>query len=322
MEKVINWGVLGYAGIARKKVLPAMLRVDTAVPYAIASRSEEKLAQAKEAFGFQKLYGTYDALLNDPDVDAVYIPLPNALHKEWVLKAAAAGKHVLCEKPLALTKQDAQEMADACRENGVKLMEAFMYRFSSRSRKLKELVDAGIIGEIRHINSSHRFVLEDMNNVRVNEKLGGGSIRDVGCYPINMTGMLLNETPEKICALQTKMQGVDFSLSAVLQYSNGVMASVHSGFDSHSAQVTEIDGTVGSIIVRDSFIDQDGVDTPIQVVLNDGSDTEYLLEPCRQYEEEIKEFCAAVLENREPAFSVEESIRNAGVMDAILRCAK
>lgn len=322
MEKQIKWGVLGYAGIAKKKVLPAMLDADSAVPYAIASRNESKRMEAAEKFGFEKIYASYEELLQDKEVEAVYIPLPNALHKEWVIKAANAGKHVLCEKPLALTQEDALEMTAACEKNHVKLMEAFMYRFSSRSKRLKELLDAGIIGEIRHINSSHRFLLTDMSNIRVNAELGGGSLRDVGCYPINMAGMIMGDYPESICAQKTEFQGVDFTLSAVLKYKNGVMASLHSGFDCRSSQITEIDGTKGSIIVRDSFIDMDGVDTPIQVILNDGSDTEYLLEPCRQYEAEVEEFSRAVLEDRDPAFSMEETVRNVRLMDEILRCAK
>ncbi len=322
MNKQIKWGVLGYAGIAKSRVIPAMLCAEHAIPYAVASRSDVKLQEAVERFGFSKTYHTYEALLKDPDIDAVYIPLPNALHREWTIKAARAGKHILCEKPLALKEEDALEMIQACKENGVKLMEAFMYRFSSRSRKIRELLDTGIIGEIRHINSSHRFLLEDKNNVRVNAELGGGSLRDVGCYPVNMVGMLLNDYPRHICALKTVFQGVDFTLSAVLKYKNGIMASIHSGFDSRSAQITEIDGTKGCIIVRDSFTDQDDKDTPIQVVLKDGSETEYLLPPCRQYEAEVEELSRAILEDREPELKLEETLRNIRLIEELLEKAK
>jgi predicted dehydrogenase len=322
MGKKVKWGILGYAGIARKKVLPAMKNLETVELYAIASRDQKKLQDAVEQYQFEKTYSSYDELLLDPEVQAVYIPLPNALHKEWVIKAANAGKHILCEKPLALTKEDALEMVEACEKNHVKLMEAFMYRFSSRSKKLKELINTGVIGEIKHINSSHRFVLSDMENVRASQELGGGSLHDVGCYPINMVGLLLQDEPESICAQKIDFHGVDFAISAVLKYKNGVMASIHSGFDTHSSQITEIDGTKGSIILRDSFIDMDGVDTPILVALNDGSEAEYMLTPCRQYEAEVEEFSNAILEDRDPEFSLTETVRNVHVMDEILRCAK
>lgn len=322
MNRQIKWGILGYAGIAKSRVIPAMLRAEHATAYAIASRSDGKLKEAVERFGFIKTYHSYEALLQDPDIDAVYIPLPNALHKEWTIKAARAGKHILCEKPLALKEEDALKMIQTCKENGVKLMEAFMYRFSSRSRKIKELLDTGIIGDVKHIHSSHRFLLEDKNNVRVNAELGGGSLRDVGCYPVNMVGMVLNDYPEEICALKTVVQGVDFTLSAVLKYKNGIMASIHSGFDSRSAQITEIDGTKGSMIVKDSFIDQDEINTPIQVVLEDGSDTEYLLEPSRQYDAEVEELSMAILEKREPELNLEETLRNIRLIEELLEKAK
>lgn len=322
MDKKIKWGILGYAGIARSKVIPAMIAADHAIPYAIASRDEQKLQAAVAEFGFGKTYLTYEALLADPEIEAVYIPLPNALHKEWTIKAAKAGKHILCEKPLALTAADAAEMIQVCQEQGVKLMEAFMYRFSARSRKLGELLAAGVIGEVRHINSSHRFLLTDMANVRVNASLGGGSLRDVGCYPINMVSRIAGDDPVRISAQKTMVQGVDLAVSAVLKYPNGMMASVHSGFDSRSSQITEIDGTKGGIIIRDSFIDADDRDTPIQVILADGSCTEYPLPLSRQYQAEVEELSLAVLEDREPELSLAETLRNIRLMEAILEQAE
>ncbi len=321
MDKKINWGILGYAGISYKKVIPAILNVECANLYGIASRSEEKLKQATDLFPFQKTYTSYDALLEDKDIDAVYIPLPNSMHKEWTIKAARAGKHILCEKPLALTKSDAKEMFDVCDENGVKLMEAFMYRFSSRSKKAKELVDSGIIGEIKHINSSHRFLLKDYTNVRVNEALGGGSIRDVGCYPISMVSMLLDDFPQQISAFKTVLQGVDFTLSALLKYKSGVMASIHSGFDSIARQITEINGTLGTMIIRDSFTDTNDVYTPIQVFLQDGTQKEYEVLPYRQYEAEIEELSMCILENTQPFIEARESIRTVELMQKILESA-
>ncbi|MCD7907220.1 MAG: Gfo/Idh/MocA family oxidoreductase, partial [Clostridium sp.] len=159
MDRKVRWGILGYAGIARNHVIPAMAKAENAELSAIASRSRDKLKEAVAQFGFRKVYESYDRLLEDPEIDAVYIPLPNALHKEWAVKAARHGKHVLCEKPLALTEADCRELEAVFKENHVKLMEAFMYRFLSGIRALKEALEQGAVGEIRHIYSTHRFYL-------------------------------------------------------------------------------------------------------------------------------------------------------------------
>ncbi len=318
MNSPVRFGVLGYAGIAYKHVLPAMLESSNAVPYAIASRSAEKLAEAVSRFGFEKAYGDYDALLKDPDVDAVYIPLPNGLHKEWTIKAARAGKHVLCEKPLALSEDDCLDMVAACRHSGVKLMEAFMYRFTPRTRMLKELLAAGEIGEVRHISSNWRFVISDNANVRVNESLGGGSLRDVGCYPINLIGMIMQDEPVSLCARKVTFQGVDLALSAVLKYANGALCTVSSGFNAQSPVLTEINGTQGTIIMRETY---DQTDAPI-LLIKDGVTTEIPVPACKRYMLEIEAFCAALLENREPPLSLEESVRNNRLIARILAAAE
>ncbi|HSK70042.1 MAG TPA: Gfo/Idh/MocA family oxidoreductase, partial [Candidatus Limnocylindria bacterium] len=195
MERKIRFGILGYARIARLSVIPALLQARNAEPYALASRKEQGRTEAKEKFGFAKVYEEYDELLADPDVDAVYIPLPNHLHREWTVRAARAGKHVLCEKPMGLSRAECEEMARACEENGVLLMEAFMYRFTTRTRKVRELLDAGAVGEVRRVSSSFRFVLDRPGDVRLNPEMGGGSLWDVGCYPVNFAGMVMGEEP-------------------------------------------------------------------------------------------------------------------------------
>ncbi len=318
MNEKIRWGVLGYAGIAYKHVISAMVEAKNAVPYAIASRSKEKLMDAKEKFGFQKTYEDYASLLQDPDVDAVYIPLPNALHKEWTIKAARAGKHVLCEKPLALTEADCLEMIAVCKECGVKLMEAFMYRLTTRTKKLKELLDSGVIGEVMHINSTQRFLLKDNGNVRVSEALGGGSLRDVGCYPINIIGMIIKDEPVSFCAQKVMFQGVDKALSAVLKYKSGAICTASSGFDACSTLLTEINGTQGTIIMRDSFID---TDVPI-LLIKDGVTTEVPIQACKRYVLEVEEFSDAVLCDREPALDLNEVVRNNRLIEKILEVAQ
>lgn len=320
MKKTIKWGILGYAGIARKHVIPAMKKAYNAEPYAIASRSKDKLAAAVKEFGFQKAYDSYDELLQDPTVEAVYIPLPNALHKEWTIKAAYFGKHILCEKPLALTEDDCNEMIAACKEHKVKLMEAMMYRFSARTKKMQELLKADVIGEIKHINSTFRFLLTDSSDVRVNKELGGGSLRDVGCYPINIIRFILNDYPVSFCAKKVEFQGVDSSLTAILKFKNGVIATASAGFDSKSAQLTEINGTKGSMIIRDSFID---TESPILVISGlDGTVTEYKVEACERYRLQVEEFSDAVLYNRAPVLNLSEVVSNNKLIEEILKAAE
>lgn len=316
MGKKIRWGVLGYAGIARDHMIPAMLKAEHAEAAAIASRSAEKLEKAAADFGFSKVYESYDKLLEDPEIDAVYIPLPNALHKEWTIKAARSGKHVLCEKPLALTEKDIKEMEDVCNACHVQLMEGFMYRFTDRMRKLEQLLEQGVIGEVRHIYSTHRFLLGDMGDVRVDEGLGGGSLWDVGCYPVNLIGWILKEEPILYSVEKEMFQGVDFALLACLCYQNGVTASISCGFDGCSAMLTEINGTKGSILMVDSFIDSD---TPIIVIGKDKKVIQYPVEAGNCYLLEIEGFSLALLERRKPVLSLEESLRNNGLIEKLLK---
>ena len=318
MERKVRFGILGYARIAKEKVIPGILEAKNAKLYAIASQHPERRKEALQDYPFEKAYDSYQALLDDPQVDAVYIPLPNAMHKEWTVKAAKAGKHILCEKPMALTLEDVDEMISAARDNGVKLMEAFMYRFTTRTAKLKELLAQDVIGPIRHINSTFRFKLDDLSDIRLNAKLGGGSLWDVGCYPVNLIGMLMGEAPEAVCALKAERQGVDDALSAVLRYKNGVMATLSSGLDSHSCMFTEINGETGTLLIRDSF---DQTDAPILLV-KDGKTTEIPVPASKRYVAEVEDLSDAILNDREPGFSLEETRRNISLILRILEAAK
>ena len=318
MNTPIRFGILGYARIARLHLIPAMLEAKNTIPYAIASGSPEKLKQAKDAFGFAKTYGDYESLLHDPDVDAVYIPLPNSLHKEWTIRAARAGKHVLCEKPLAVTYAGCLEMVSVCKACNVKLMEAFMYRFTTRIAKLRELLVSGAVGEVRHVSSTFRFVMNNPASIKLDPALGGGSLWDVGCYPVNIIGMILQDDPVSVCAQKTVRQGIDYSLSAVLKYQNGALCTISSGFDSQSSSLTEINGTEGTILMRDSF---DQTDTPI-LLIKGGIATEIPVAACKRYVLEIEDFADALLTGREPFLSLDESVRNIRLMERVLEAAQ
>jgi predicted dehydrogenase len=318
MPAPLRFGILGYARIAKVHLIPAMLEAKNAIPYAIASTNPEKLKQAQADFAFQKAYDTYDSLLADPNVDAVYIPLPNSLHKECTIKAAKARKHVLCEKPMARTEEDCLEMISVCRENGVKLMEAFMYRFTLKTAKLKELIYEKVIGDVKHIHSTFRFVMEPGPNIRLDPLLGGGSLWDVGCYPVNLIGMILQDEPVSVCAMKADSQGVDYALDAVLKYKNGVICTLGSGFDSYAAQFTEINGTEGTLLVQDTF---DGTGLPILLYKN-GTVTQISIPESNRYAMEIEDFSDAVLMDREPSFTLSETVRNIRLINRILNAAQ
>ena len=322
MNRQVQWGVLGYAGIARKQVLPALKNCPEAILYAIASRSREKREAAVEAFGFAKSYASYEALLEDPAVDAVYIPLPNLLHREWVIKAAQHKKHILCEKPLSLSAGDCNEMIRAAREHGVFLMEAFMYRFTNRTAKLKEILASGVLGDIRAVKSSYRFKMDsfETDNIRLNKDLAGGALHDVGCYPVNVIQMIMGASPVKVKALKDSYRGVDISLSAVLKYGNGVIATLDCGFDSQSCLLTEISGTRGSLVMRDTFLD---TEAPVITVMNStGTVTHYEIAASKRYEDEVNAVTNAILDGKKELLPLEESVRNNQLIADILAAAE
>jgi xylose dehydrogenase (NAD/NADP) len=313
MNKKIKWGILGYARIAKLFVIPAIQKSSNSEFYAIASRDEEKLTQCQKEFGNKKAYTNYEALLNDTDIDAVYIPLPNSMHKEWTLKAANKGKHILCEKPLALSKQDAMEMYDTCAKRNVKLMEAFMYRFTNKTKKINEILDSGSLGDIKAIHSAYRFFLNRPNTIKMKVELGGGSLYDVGCYPVNFVGMITGKQPVEMKADCFKKDGVDVSFSAILKYNDGTMASISSGFNSFDNTFSEIIGTKGRLEILETFSD---TSSPLILTTEEGS-KEILVEPTERYLLEVEHFADAILNNKKLILQPEESIRNMEVIEQL-----
>jgi D-xylose 1-dehydrogenase (NADP+, D-xylono-1,5-lactone-forming) len=309
----IKWGVLGYARIARGSVIPAIQRSSNAEFYAIASRDKAKLKECYEACSVPKSYESYDELINDSDVEAVYIPLPNALHKEWTIKAAKKGKHVLCEKPIALTVQECDEMISVCKDRKVKLMEAFMYRYTYRTKKVQEILASGVLGDIKYINSSFRFFLSNPASIKLKPELGGGSLYDVGCYPVNFISMITNDDPESIVAECIKEKGIDVILSAVLKYRSGIVATLNCGFNAFPRIYSEIVGTKGALDIPDTFLDDPGY---ITLITESGNERIEIAKSDR-YMHEIEDFSQAVIDNREPLFSLAETRRNMTIIDKI-----
>jgi predicted dehydrogenase len=314
MGHSIQWGVLGCARIARLQVIPAILRCKNAQLRAVASRDEAKLAEFQSLFGTFKAHGSYEALIQDPAIDAVYIPLPNAMHREWANRAMRCGKHVLCEKPLALNSLEAIDMVRTAREYGVLLMEAFMYRYTDRTRQISRVLKDGVLGQVRSINSTFRFFLDRENTIKENPELGGGAMYDVGCYPLNLIGLVADDEPLSVSVECDKRHGVDINLSAVLRYKSGLIASLHCGFNAFGHMRSEIIGKDGMLLAPDTFLDDAG-----QLVLRTKQGTELIpVAESDRYGEEIRDFSAAILENRAPELSLEETLRNMRVMDRIM----
>ena len=319
MPRQVRWGILGCARIARLQVVPAMQRCANARLQAVASRDAGKLAEFRAGFGEFTSYSThsaYEALLADPAVDAVYLPLPNSLHCRWAIAAMRHGKHVLCEKPLALDAAEAEAMAATARECGVLLMEAFMYRYTERTRKIRAVLDSGVLGRIRSINSTFRFRLDRENTIKENAELGGGALYDVGCYPLNLIGLVTQEEPVSLSVECTSAHGVDVNLSAILRYRDGLIASLHCGFDAFGRMHSEIIGEHGALLAPDTFLDDAG---QLQLQTRDGTET---IEVARsdRYAAEIADFSAAILEHRPPALDLDESIRNMRVLERLIAC--
>ncbi|MDB6166896.1 MAG: oxidoreductase, Gfo/Idh/MocA family [Lacunisphaera sp.] len=323
-SRKIRWGVLGYARIARETVIPAIGRTTNSEFHAIASRDETKLAECRARYQVAKTHVGYEALLRDPEVDAIYVPLPNSLHREWTIKAAEHGKHVLCEKPLALNAAECREMMAVAARNNVVLMEAFMYRYTTRTRQVLDVLRSGVLGEIRQVNSQFRFLLANPASIKLKPELGGGALYDVGCYPVNFIGLVVDliaggtpgagGRPASVAMQGVREHGIDVNFAAVLRYSSGLLATVQCGFNAQKRISSEIIGTKGALEIPDTFFDHAGTMT-----LTLGDDRrEIPIAASDRYALEVEDFAAAILEKRPPLLGLAESLRNAEVIDRLL----
>lgn len=322
--KKIKWGILGCANIARKAVIPGILAADNSELYAVASRNKEKAADFAEKFGAAVYYDDYDELLADKKIEAVYIPLPNGLHKKWTIKAAEAGKHILCEKPLSgKNKKEAEEMFAAAKKNNVKLMEAFMYRFQPFVIRLKEMIDQGIIGEIKEIKSNFAFdISHRTGDIRLNAELDGGALNDIGCYTVNLSRYLMGEMPTKVANFFQKetADGVDLSGSTTLYFEGGKFASLYYSINSYNEQDVEIIGTEGVIRIPGFFSWRED---NYFLIEKDGEVEKTPIEIGPQYQLEVEAFAEAVINDKEVPLRVEEeTYANLEVMDAMRKSEK
>lgn len=327
-KKTVRWGVLGCSGIGKSRTIPGLLACENAELYAIAGRNEEKLKAYAEPFAPKKLYTDYQALLDDENVDAVYLPLPNGIHMEWVKKAAAAGKHILCEKPMALTEEQVREMFAAAKEHGVLLEEAYAYRHAQLVQKVKEIVDSGAIGRIRYLESKHSTFDTNRSGIRYQKGNGGGAVYDVTCYNVSLASYLFGKDPEDMsvyCGFD-KETGVDVSDAVMLRYEEGVTAMLYAGLDAYRRGCYSILGETGRIDVDHKF-NSSGVchirvstgARPQGAEYVDETTTEYTIWVDDNYKKEIELFSDAVLNGTPLTISEEESLRTTRVCDAIRR---
>lgn len=325
-KKTVRWGILGCSGIGKSRTIPGLLACENAELYAIAGRNEEKLKAYAEPFAPKKLYTDYQALLDDENVDAVYLPLPNGIHMEWVKKAAAAGKHILCEKPIALTEEQVKEMFAAAKANGVLLEEAYAYRHAQLAQKVKEIVDSGAIGRIRYLESKHSTFDTNRSGIRYQKGNGGGAVYDVTCYNVSLASYLLGKDPEDMsvyCGFD-KETGVDTSDAVMLRYEEGVTAMLYAGLDAYRRGCYSILGDTGRIDVDHKF-NSSGVchirvstgARPQGAEYVDETTTDYTIWVEDNYKKEIELFSDAVLNGTPLTISEEESLRTARVCDAI-----
>lgn len=325
-KKVVRWGVLGCSGIGKSRTIPGMLNTPNAELYAIAGRNEEKLKAYAEPFAPQKLYTDYQAVLDDENVDAVYLPLPNSVHMEWVLKAAAAGKHILCEKPLALTEAEVWEMFAAAKQHHVLLEEAYAYRHAQLAQKVKEIIDSGVIGRIRYLESKHSTFDSNLQGIRYQKGMGGGAVYDVTCYNVSLASYLLGKDPEDLhvfCGFE-KTTGVDTSDAVLLRYEEGVSAMLYAGLDAYPRGCFSVLGDTGRIDVDHKFNSRGlchirvGKNArPQNAEYVDEVVTDYTVWVDDNYQMEIQQFSDAILNNTQPTITEEESLRTARVCDAI-----
>jgi len=329
MSERVKWGVLGNANIARVCVIPAIQKSRNGTVHALATRSPERAWPVAAEHGIEHIYDGYDALLEDPDIEAIYVPLPNHLHHPWTLKALNAGKHVLCEKPLACHARHAQEMAEAAEDNGLLLMEAFMYRFHPRSRRIKQMVDAGAIGTPLSVRAAFCYQmgeesLASEDNVRLRPEMGGGALLDIGCYCVSVARWMVGAEPTRVQAQAVyHPQGVDIHFVGTLRFPGGCLATMEASFVSALQQTYAVFGSDGAIeLPHDAFVpwDRDALFTLRGRDEEVGK--EQTVEGGDEYQIMVEHFSEAILGRTSLAYTPEDSVKNMEALEALAQAAQ
>jgi len=329
MADRIRWGVMGNATIARKCVIAAIQKSGNGRVAALATRAPAMAAETVRRFDIATVYGDYADLLSDGNIDAIYIPLPNHLHLPWTIKALAAGKHVLCEKPLALNAAEAGVMAAAARDADRLLMEAFMYRFHPRSLRIKQLVADGGIGAPRLVRAAFCYhmdttIFDSGDNIRLKPEMGGGALLDTGCYCVSVARWLLGEEPASVQAQALwHPGGVDCQLTATLRFARGALATVETGFITALQQTYSVVGSEAAVeLPHDAFVPWEKDTTYAVRARTEETGSLYTVAGVDEYRLMVTHFAEAALGKTELAFSLQDSIGNLRVLDALALAAK
>ncbi|MEW5814176.1 MAG: Gfo/Idh/MocA family oxidoreductase [Spirochaetota bacterium] len=319
--KPVKWGIIGAAEIF-KKVVRGMQKSTAMKIQGLASRNREKAGNFAQKYGIPTWYGTYEELLKDPEVEAVYIPLPNHLHGEWIKKSADAGKHILCEKPLCMDASEARQCIDYAHKRGVLIMEAFMYRFHPQWKKVAELLRVDEIGAIQSVNTVFGYYNVDPANIRNKLETGGGALRDIGCYAVSTARYILNREPDKVLSLLRRDQcfKTDILTAGILDFGNA-----HTVFtvatQTYPCQRVDIHGTSGTISIDIPFNVFPDIPAVVRV-RNALKPREIHIDPADQYGEEFEAFSLAIRHGLKEPTSPEDAVQNQKVLDALFASEK
>jgi xylose dehydrogenase (NAD/NADP) len=329
MAERVKWGVLGNANIARVCLMPAIHKSSNGTLFALATRSPEQVWQLDTEHEINHVYDDYDELITDPEIEAVYIPLPNHLHHPWTLKALSAGKHVLCEKPMACDARQAEEMAGAAEDSGLLLMEAFMYRFHPRSRLIKQMVDDGRIGTPKLVRSAFCYLMSEdemarEDNIRLRPETGGGALLDLGCYAASVARWLMGDEPTHAQGQAAyHPSGVDLHFVGTLSFPEGGLATLEASFTSALQQTYTVVGSEGAIeLPHDAFVpwEEDAKYTMRKADEEEGS--QHTVPGADEYQLMVEHFSDAILGRTSLASLPEDSVRNMRVLDALAEAAR
>ena len=313
----VAWGVLSTARINRS-VLEGARESELADVVAVASRDQARAEAYAREHGIPVAHGSYEALLEDRAVEAVYIPLPNSLHVEWSIRALEAGKHVLCEKPLAARAEDAERAFAAAESAGLLLSEAFMYRHHPQTRRLSELVAEGAVGEPRVVRASFSFRLDDPTNVRMLRELDGGSLMDVGCYCVSGARLVAGAEPERAFGEAVDPAGVDVRFSGSLRFPGPLLASFHCGFDIRSGHELEVVGSEGSLFLADPWhCRESGIELRREDAVEQIS-----VERANSYRLELDDMSDAIRSGRAPLLGRDDAVGQARALEALRHSAE
>ena len=331
----VRWGLLSTARI-NERLIPAIRQTERAELRAVASRSAERASEYARNQGIPHGFGSYEELLADPEIDAVYISLPNSQHVEWTVRAAAAGKHVLCEKPLALTAEEVDRMAAASRDHGVIVQEAAMYRFHPQTREVRDLVAGGAVGEVRLIQCNFGFTLTNVGDIRLEPDLGGGALWDIGSYPVSFARTVLGAEPVAVAGWQAPPEsGVDLSFGGQLRFESGALAQFCCSFQVLTNWGARLFGSQGLIELDLPYLNQVGARAEVRLrrggasrtaTFGDGTDNvqveKLVYEDCNAYQCQVESMVSSILDGAEPVIGLADSRGNVAALVALYAAAR